>query len=92
MWGVLLTPADLDTQGQMGTGAGREVRDALADSRVTGAPLLAVLVPAAVGTITALDRVDDFDRVTVPGAMTVSVADPGKGRVPRGPGRAGALR
>jgi hypothetical protein len=30
-----------------------------------------------VGTITALDRVDDFDRVTIPGSMTVLVADPG---------------
>ena len=49
VWGVLLTQADLDTQGRMGTQAGREVRDALADFRVTGARLLPVLVPRRVG-------------------------------------------
>jgi hypothetical protein len=31
----------------------------------------------AVGTITALDRVDGFDRTAVPGTVTVSVTDPG---------------
>jgi chromosome partitioning protein len=49
VWGVLVTQADLDTQGRMGTRVGREVRDALADFRVTGAPLLPVLVPRRVG-------------------------------------------
>jgi chromosome partitioning protein len=49
VWGVLLTQADLDTQGRMGTQLGREVRDALADFRVTGARLLPVLVPRRVG-------------------------------------------
>jgi chromosome partitioning protein len=49
VWGVLLTQADLDAQGRMGTGVGREVRDALADFRVTGARLLPVLVPRRVG-------------------------------------------
>jgi chromosome partitioning protein len=49
VWGVLLTQADLDTQGRMGTRVGREVRDALADFRVTGARLLPVLVPRRVG-------------------------------------------
>jgi hypothetical protein len=39
--------------------------------------LTAAFVWGAVGTITALDRVDDFNRTTVPGAMTVFVADPG---------------
>ena len=39
--------------------------------------LTAAFVWGAVGTITALDRVDDFDRVTIPGSMTVFVADPG---------------
>jgi hypothetical protein len=39
--------------------------------------LTAAVVWGAVGTITTLDRVDDFDRVAVPGAMTVFVADPG---------------
>jgi chromosome partitioning protein len=48
VWGVLLTQADLDTQGRT-TGVGREVRDALADFRVTGARLLPVLVPRRVG-------------------------------------------
>jgi hypothetical protein len=33
----------------MGTRVGRDVRDALADFRVTGAPLLRVLVPRRVG-------------------------------------------
>jgi chromosome partitioning protein len=49
VWGVLLTQADLDDQGGMGTQVGREVRDALADFRVTGARLLPVLVPRRVG-------------------------------------------
>lgn len=49
VWGVLLTQADLDTQGRMGTQVGREVRDALADFRVTGARLLPVLVPRRAG-------------------------------------------
>jgi chromosome partitioning protein len=49
VWGVLLTQADLDAQGRMGTRVGREVRDALADFRVTGARLLPVLVPGRVG-------------------------------------------
>jgi hypothetical protein len=44
VWGVLLTQADLDTQGRMRTRVGRDVRDALADFRVTGARLLPVLV------------------------------------------------
>ena len=39
--------------------------------------LTAALVWGAVGTVTALDQVDNFDRVAVPGAMTVSVTDPG---------------
>jgi chromosome partitioning protein len=49
VWGVLLTQADLNQQGRMGTRVGREVRDALADFRVTGARLLPVLVPHRVG-------------------------------------------
>jgi chromosome partitioning protein len=49
VWGVLLTQADLDQQGRMRTRVGREVRDALADFRVTGARLLPVLVPGRVG-------------------------------------------
>jgi chromosome partitioning protein len=49
VWGVLLTQADLDAQGRMGTQVGREVRDALADFRVTGARLLPVLVPRRAG-------------------------------------------
>jgi chromosome partitioning protein len=49
VWGVLLTQADLDAQGGMGTRVGRDVRDALADFRVTGARLLPVLVPRRVG-------------------------------------------
>jgi chromosome partitioning protein len=48
-WGVLLTQADLDTRGRMGTQVGREVRDAMADFRVTGARLLPVLIPRRVG-------------------------------------------
>ena len=47
--GVLVTQADLNEQGRMGTRVGREVRDALADFRVTGARLLPVLVPRRVG-------------------------------------------
>ena len=49
VWGVLLTQADLDAQGRMGTQVGREVRDALADFRITGARLLPVLVPRRPG-------------------------------------------
>jgi len=49
VWGVLLTQADLDEQAQMRTGVGRDVRDALADFRVTGARLLPVLVPRRAG-------------------------------------------
>jgi chromosome partitioning protein len=49
VWGVLLTQADLDPQGRMRTRVGRDVRDALADFRVTGARLLPVLVPSRVG-------------------------------------------
>jgi chromosome partitioning protein len=49
VWGVLLTQADLDAQGRMGTRVGREVRDALADFRFAGARLLPVLVPCRVG-------------------------------------------
>ena len=49
VWGVLLTQADLDEQGGMGTQVGRDVRDALADFRVTGARLLPVLVPRRAG-------------------------------------------
>jgi chromosome partitioning protein len=49
VWGVLLTQADLDEQGRMRTRVGRDVRDALADFRVTGARLLPVLVPRSVG-------------------------------------------
>jgi chromosome partitioning protein len=49
VWGVLLTQADLDEQGRMRTQVGRDVRDALADFRVTGARLLPVLVPRRVG-------------------------------------------
>jgi chromosome partitioning protein len=49
VWGVLLTQADLDTQGRMATQVGRDVRDALADFRVTGARLLPVLVPRRAG-------------------------------------------
>jgi chromosome partitioning protein len=49
VWGVLLTRADLDTQGRLRTRVGRDVRDALADFRVTGARLLPVLVPCRVG-------------------------------------------
>jgi chromosome partitioning protein len=53
VWGVLLTQADLDDQGRMRTRVGRDVRDALADFRVTGARLLPVLVPRR-------DGVDDL--------------------------------
>jgi chromosome partitioning protein len=49
VWGVLLTQADLDTQGRLRTRVGRDVRDALADFRFTGARLLPVLVPRRVG-------------------------------------------
>jgi chromosome partitioning protein len=49
VWGVLLTQADLDAQGRMRTRVGRDVRDALADFRVTGARLLPVVVPGRVG-------------------------------------------
>jgi hypothetical protein len=49
VWGVLLTQADLNQQGRMRTRVGRDVRDALADFRVTGTRLLPVLVPRRVG-------------------------------------------
>jgi chromosome partitioning protein len=49
VWGVLLTQADLDERGGMRTRVGRDVRDALADFRVTGARLLPVVVPGRVG-------------------------------------------
>jgi chromosome partitioning protein len=49
VWGVLATQADLDEQGRIRTRVGREVRDALAEFRVTGARLLPVLVPRRVG-------------------------------------------
>jgi chromosome partitioning protein len=49
VWGVLLTQADLDEQGRLRTQVGRDVRDALADFRVTGARLLPVVVPRRVG-------------------------------------------
>jgi chromosome partitioning protein len=49
VWGVLLTQADLDADGRLRTEVGRNVRDALADFRVTGAPLLRVLVPRRAG-------------------------------------------
>ena len=39
--------------------------------------LTMAFVWGAVGTITALDRVDSFDRTPVPGAMTMTVTDPG---------------
>ena len=39
--------------------------------------LTAALVWGAVGTISALDEVDGFERTTVPGAVTVPVTDPG---------------
>src|SRR4029453_1218259 len=48
VWGVLLTQADLDGQGRLRTRVGREVRDALADFRVTGARLLPGLGPPRV--------------------------------------------
>ena len=56
VWGVLLTQADLDEQGRMGTRVGRDVRDALADFRVTGARLLPVLVPRRVGVDDLVSR------------------------------------
>jgi cellulose biosynthesis protein BcsQ len=49
VWGVLVTQADRDAQGRMGTGVGRQGRAALADFRVTGAGLLPVLVPCRAG-------------------------------------------
>jgi hypothetical protein len=39
--------------------------------------LTAALVWGAVGTISALDEVNSFERTTVPGAVTVPVTDPG---------------
>jgi chromosome partitioning protein len=56
VWGVLLTQADLDAQGRMGTRVGGEVRDALADFRVTGARLLPVLVPRRAGVDELVSR------------------------------------
>jgi chromosome partitioning protein len=49
VWGLLLTQAGLDADGRLRTEVGRNVRDALADFRVTGAPLLRVLVPRQAG-------------------------------------------
>ena len=56
VWGVLVTQADLDKQGRMRTRVGREVRDALADFRVTGARLLPVLVPRRDGVEDLVSR------------------------------------
>jgi chromosome partitioning protein len=56
VWGVLLTQADLDAEGRMGTQVGREVRDALADFRITGARLLPVLVPRRAGVDELVSR------------------------------------
>jgi chromosome partitioning protein len=56
VWGVLVTQADLDSQGRMATRVGREVRDALADFRVTGARLLPVLVPRRDGVDELVSR------------------------------------
>jgi chromosome partitioning protein len=56
VWGVLLTQADLDAQGRLRTPVGREVRDALADFRVTGARLLPVLVPRRAGVDDLVSR------------------------------------
>ena len=39
--------------------------------------LTAALVWGAVGTISALDEVDSFERTTVPAAVTVPITDPG---------------
>jgi hypothetical protein len=39
--------------------------------------LTAAFIWGAMGTSNALDRVDGFDRTAIPGATTVSVADPG---------------
>jgi chromosome partitioning protein len=49
VWGVLLTQADLAERGRMRAEGGRDVRDALADFRVTGARLLPVVVPRSFG-------------------------------------------
>jgi hypothetical protein len=56
VWGVLLTQADLDARGGLGTGVGRQVRDAVADFRVSGARLLPVLVPRRVGVEELVSR------------------------------------
>ena len=56
VWGVLVTQADLNEQGRMGTRVGREVRDVLADFRVTGARLLPVLVPRRDGVEDLVSR------------------------------------
>jgi chromosome partitioning protein len=56
VWGVLVTQADLDTQGRLRTPVGRQVRDALADFRVTGARLLPVLVPRRAGVDELVSR------------------------------------
>jgi chromosome partitioning protein len=56
VWGVLVTQADLDSQGRMATQVGRQVRDALADFRVTGARLLPVLVPRRAGVDELVSR------------------------------------
>ncbi len=39
--------------------------------------LTVAFIWGTVGTINALDRVDSFDRTAIPGAMTVSMTDPG---------------
>ena len=39
--------------------------------------VMAALVWGAMGTSNVLGRVDNFDRTAIPGAMTVSVTDPG---------------
>jgi chromosome partitioning protein len=49
VWGVLLTQAELDSHGRLRTRVGRDVREALADFRFAGAPLLPVLVPRRAG-------------------------------------------
>ena len=54
--GVLVTQADLNEQGRMRTRVGREVRDALADFRVTGARLLPILVPRRDGVEDLVSR------------------------------------
>ena len=101
VWGVLLTQADLDAQGRLATGVGREVRDALADFRVTGARLLPVLVPRRVGADDLVSRrllLGDPAAHAGPGRDVVDayarLVDYLLERVPAapGPGAAGATR